>query len=150
MLTIYCLKVGGSKYIGSTKNLASRLSLHKSQCKAFSNRKVYKKILEEGWEKVECQPLYVSNYHNCTQALQLEQLYINAMKPDLNERRAVRDEETRKEYKANFYRKLPKYFCECCHKYISKYNYKTHTQTKKYLKWKEQQVQDGQDGYPCQ
>ncbi len=148
MITIYCLKVGQSRYIGSTKNLYNRMALHKSQCSNFTKRKVYKKIKEEGWAKVECQPLFISNNLDFTQALQLEQLYINQMKPDLNERRAIREEATKKEYKANVYKRLPKHYCECCNKYISKYNYQQHLLTKKYQKWRKEQDTHAQDGYP--
>ena len=64
---VYCISnsKNGLKYIGSTtENLGKRMVRHRSKCKAFPNRKLYKAMREIGadnWKIELLQELEVSN-----------------------------------------------------------------------------------------
>jgi len=82
-------------YIGSTKNYSIRKRLHKSSCNNKKNKDynypIYKFIRENGnWNNWEMIVEVKTPNHNKEERLELEQIYIELLKPQLNSLSAIK------------------------------------------------------------
>lgn len=76
-------------YVGSTgRGLSVRMSAHKTNAKNGRNTKLYRKIREKGMDAFEYAPLRKKLVKSKNEKLELEQKYIDALKPTLNTSRA--------------------------------------------------------------
>lgn len=85
-------------YIGSTNNIKSRMVKHKSKVKLCqpNHCKLYKTILEDGWDNYECEVLKEFPEDEVNTEMRIsEQDYINELKPTLNTRAALLTEAQR-------------------------------------------------------
>jgi len=92
-----------SCYVGSTSNFKKRKSRHKFACHTeyFKdyNLKIYQTIRTNGgWDNWRMIQIGTKEQITKRQAEQIEEQYRKELKADMNERRAFRTEEERKEY----------------------------------------------------
>jgi len=76
-------------YIGSTKNYRKRRNQHKCEFNRDNKYNVYKFIRENGgWENWEMIELHNTDKITEIQRIELEQIYMNLLKPELNSQEA--------------------------------------------------------------
>lgn len=124
-------------YIGSTTNFIKRRCQHKSSCKNKNdnayNRKVYKFIRENGdWQNWDMIPIEDYKCDNKLQLLKQERMYIEQLKPTLNNEIPTR---TLKEYQKSYYEEnKEKILNDCKKKYINQEIVNCNICKKKYKK----------------
>ncbi len=134
-LAIYSLTCNGCMYVGSSVNVYGRIAHHKYLSKS-SNSPVYKFIRSNGgWDKVEVNIHFYSTYLGKKDAVGMEEIFINVIKPSLNKNR-VNIMLPKKDYDKQRYRDLKTIVCPCCNKIMTKYNLKNHKKTKRYNAYK--------------
>lgn len=130
-LAIYSLTIKGEMYVGSSINVYNRLAHHKYLSK-FSNSHLYTFIRTNGgWNNVEINIHFYSTYLGKKEALGMEQIFIDFIKPSLNSNR-VNILLPKKDYDKQRYLLMKNIICPCCNKTMNRYNLKTHQKTKRY------------------
>ena len=85
-------------YVGSTKNPKNRERDHKWRCHNENNCKVYQFIRANGgWENWKMEIFEYFDVEDETEQYIIEQSFISAIEPELNNKRAYRTEEEHKE-----------------------------------------------------
>ena len=128
-------------YIGSTKNLNLRTSIHKHTCNnetlRYYNIKLYKFIRENGgWDNFKIEILKTYEIENIKEKLIKERKWIDKLKPSLNTQKPCRtDKEYRDDNKEKInllkkinkqkYRKI-KVNCNICNKELNKLSINRH------------------------
>tara|TARA_R110002167_G_C12403751_1_gene627209 strand:+ start:98 stop:535 length:438 start_codon:yes stop_codon:yes gene_type:complete len=124
-------------YIGSTRNLKQRTKQHKCDCNNSNrinhNIKIYEFIRKNGgWDNWKIDIELLTTGMERKDRKQLEQNYLDCLKPELNSYNAVGD---KKEYEKQYYQNNKekilnenkvKINCSVCNKLITKGNMKRH------------------------
>ncbi len=100
-------------YIGSTKekHLSERMTEHRKSCRKEKGANLYIRMREKGINEFKYVQIAWANVSSKEEQRQIEQTYIDQLKPTLNMVRAFRSEEYLKEYtkkKRHNYRKVHK------------------------------------------
>jgi len=119
-------------YVGSCKDMRTRMYIHKSDCynknESNYNYNLYKFIRANGgWGNFVMEEIDTCDVERL---YQVEQEYIDKLNPSLNERRAYRSEEQRKEYNKE-YRENNKEYHKEYHKEWYKNNKDTYNERRK-------------------
>lgn len=94
-------------YIGSTKTpVKYRVSVHKAFAKRGATSKIYKKIRDVGIDALRYEKLADFVVSTKREMLEHEQVYMNQYKPNLNNNRAVINDEQRREYQRVYHARL--------------------------------------------
>ena len=104
--------ITGDFYIGSSKNVKQRLAQHKcpSRWKQCKNNPMYQDMQKYGVDKFVFEVLEVVEVVEPEKLKEMEQRFIETLKPTYNSNRANGfDVERRKEYKKQYYNQL------CCY-----------------------------------
>jgi len=120
-------------YIGSTVDLKERIGTHKFDCKN-SNLKIYTFIRENGgWDNWKFDIELLTTGYDKEIRREMEQNYIDCLKPSLNSRNAKGHDKlgTRKKYRMNNNEKIKekanvKVSCNHCNKLITRSNLARH------------------------
>ena len=96
--------IDNSFYVGSTWfKLNIRFSKHKNDCNSGSIKKVHRKMREVGTDHCRIELIEQVEVQNKQERLQIEQKYINELKPDLNVNKAFQTKLDRKNQNKKWY-----------------------------------------------
>jgi len=133
-LAIYSLTINNQMYVGSSVNIRNRIAQHKFLSKSCASP-VYKFIRENGgWNNVEVNIHFYSYTLGKAEALSMEALFIEYIKPSLNNNK-VNLYLSKKDYDKQRYITLKNITCPCCNKLMTEGNMKKHRKTKRYLSY---------------
>jgi hypothetical protein len=139
-------------YVGSTTNFIKRKNGHKSVCHKKEhhtyNYKLYQTIRDNGgWTNWSMIPLEEYPCENTTQQLIREQYWIEQLKPDLNSRKAYRNEEERVEYNIEYKKNYHETHKDEEKKYQETHKEQHNQNSKKYNESHKEQYKEYQKAY---
>ena len=131
-------------YIGSTcVPLHKRFYKHKQDAIRFPNRKVYKHLIEIGWDEVKIILIESFSCENKMELEKRERYYIDQLSPSLNTtlRPCVTEEERKKsQLKRDQKRRAIDYLCNICQVTCTTDHKSHHNKSKKHLQMVAEQL----------
>tara|TARA_R110002020_G_scaffold7745_1_gene32166 strand:- start:994 stop:1545 length:552 start_codon:yes stop_codon:yes gene_type:complete len=103
---VYKIEFNDEIYIGSTEQkLCSRQAKHNNYIKKYPNRKLYKKCIEEGIEKIKCIWVADIEFNSTAEKRAIEEEYRKDLNATLNSIRCYTTLEEYKQDKKEYYEK---------------------------------------------